>query len=249
MMGSAFSAEPANGFGLERPARSRGAGAWRAPQRRSQSVYFLRYGRVLSAHRELRLPDRLLRRGARDYGHPLPERGRTPRRRCAGPAGASRPQRSHSIRRPRGHRRQPDRLLGGLPGGTAVRLEVGATREAHPRATGVGRTALRAPWRQGRVRWPLFLGLAHSGSAGGWHEPHALGHFRLLQRPWRGGVGYGGRPGWLPDRPGLGRGAELAGTHSVTDYPPAPDSAWRLPGLPVGDLPQEQIARARSEES
>jgi len=60
MMGPAFSAEPANGFGLERPARSRGAGAWGAPQRRAQSVYFLRHGRVLPAHRELRQPDRLL---------------------------------------------------------------------------------------------------------------------------------------------------------------------------------------------
>src|SRR5918995_1905996 len=247
MMGLTFSAEPEYGFEPVVPARRRGAGASKAPQRRWQSVYCLRYGRVLPANRELRLPGRLLRRGTRDDGHPLPECGHTPRRRCVGPAGTPRPQGRHSVRCPGGHRRQPDRLLGGLPGRAAVRLEVGATREAHPRATGVGGTALRAPRRQGRIRWPLFLGLACSGSAGGRHEPHALGHFCRLQRPGRDSVGNGGRPGWLPVRPWLGRGTELAGTHSVAVYPSTPDSARRLPGLPVGDLPQEQVARARRE--
>src|SRR5215208_4728550 len=214
--------------------------------RRKKSLYFIRNGRVLSAHRELRLPDRLLRRGTRDYGHPLPERGRTPRCRCAGPAGASRPQRSHSVRRPRGHRRQPDRLLGGLPGGTAVRLEVGEPREAHSGTPGVGGTSLRAPRRQGRLRRPLLLGLAHARSAGGWHEPYALGHVRLVQRPRRGGVGHGGRYGGVFLRPELGCDATLVGTLTVAAGPSAPGGARHLLHLPVGDLPPESIGRAAS---
>jgi diadenosine tetraphosphatase ApaH/serine/threonine PP2A family protein phosphatase len=92
-------------------------------RRRSKSLYFLRHGRVLPTHRELRLPDRLFRRGAGDDGYPFPERGHTHCLRRAGSAGPPRPQGRHSLRRPRGHCRQPNRLLGGLPGGTIVRLE------------------------------------------------------------------------------------------------------------------------------
>src|SRR5215210_1629608 len=218
----------------------------REPRRDTKPLYFLCYERVLLADRELRLPDRVLRRGAWDHGHSLPERGHTPRFGRAGPAGTPRSQGRHSLRRPRGHRGQPDRLLGGLPGGTALRLEVGAPREAHPRAPGMGRTALRASRRQGRLRWPLLLGLACSRSTGGWHEPHALEHVRRLQCSGRDGVGYGGGPCRVLLRPELGRDAALVGTLSVIASLSTPGGARRLLRLPVGDFPQEPVVRARS---
>src|SRR5215212_9274887 len=230
--------------------RRTGATSWcvssKVPQRRPQSVYFLRHGKILPFDRELWVPDRLLRRGAWDHGNPVPERGHTPGRRGAGPAGSPQPQGRHSLRRPRGHRWQPDRLLGGLPGGTTVRLGVGAPREAHAGAPGVGRRALRAPRRQGRLRGPLLLGLARSRSAGGGHEPHVLGHVRLLQRPGRDGVGYGGGPCGVLLRSNLGCDAALVGTLCVAAGPSTPGGARRLLRLPVGDLPPESVARARS---
>src|SRR5918993_5548684 len=79
------------------------------PPRRSKSLYFLRHERILPLDRELRIPDRLLRRRARDDGNPVPERGDTSRLRGPGPARSPRPQWCHSLRCPRGYRRQPDR--------------------------------------------------------------------------------------------------------------------------------------------
>src|SRR5215218_1228271 len=235
--------------GLEQSARNRATVHGKAPQRPPQSVYFLRHGQILSPDRELRIPGRVLRGDARNDGCPLPERGHTPGLGRAGPTGSPRFQGRYCLRCPRGHRRQPDRLLGGLPGGAAVRPEVGKPREAHLGAPGLGGRSLRASRRQGRLRRPLLLDLACVRSAGGGYEPYALGHVRPLQRPWWGGVDHGGRPGRVLLRPGLERGAALVGKVSAAADTPAPDSAWRLPGLPVGDFPQEQIARARSEEN
>src|SRR5215203_1922422 len=72
---SCLSAEQECGFELERVTRRCGAAASKVPQRRSQSVYFLRHGQILPPDRELRVPDRLLRRGAGNHGNPRPERG------------------------------------------------------------------------------------------------------------------------------------------------------------------------------
>src|SRR5829696_3065549 len=164
-------------------------------QRRLWSVYFVCHGKSLSPNRALRVPDRLLRRDARDHGHPFPERGHTPGSRCTGSAGSPGPQRRDSVWHPWGYHREPDRLLDRPQSGKTIRLEVGAVCKAHPRALGATRRALRAPRRQGGLRGPFLLDLPPARSADSRHEPHALGHVPFLQRPRRGGVGYGGRLG------------------------------------------------------
>jgi hypothetical protein len=103
-----------------------------------------------------------------------------------------------------------------------------------------GGTALRTPWRQGRLRGALLLGLACARSACGRYEPHALGHLRLLQRPRRGGVGHhGSRSCGVSGRPELGRDAALVGTLPVLAGPPTPRGAKHLLRLPVGGRSQE----------
>src|SRR5918995_1556545 len=159
-------------------------------------ILLVYHEKSLSPDRELRVPDRLLWRDARDHGHPFPQRGHTPNRRRNGSAGPPGPQGRHTVWHPRGYRREPDRLLDRPQSGTTVRLEVGAVCKAHPRAPGATRRALRAPRRQGGLRCPFLLGFPPAGSAGSRHEPHALGDVLHLQRPRRGGVGYGGRSWW-----------------------------------------------------
>src|SRR5918995_2687442 len=159
----------------------------------TRSVYFFCHGKSLSPDRTLRIPGRPVRRDARDHGHPFPERGHTPGRRRPGSAGLPEPRGRHTVRHPRGCYREPDRLLGRPQSGAIVRAEVGAVCKAHPRAPGAGRRALRTPRRQGCLRGSFLLGLPRARSARGRREPHALGHFPVLQRPRRGGVGHGGR--------------------------------------------------------
>src|SRR5215203_1274983 len=209
-----------------------------ATQNRPPTLYFACHGKIIPSDRALRISDRLLRRDARDYGHPFPPCGHPTSRWRTGSARPPGPQGRHSLWHPWRHHRQPDRLLGGPQRGTTFHLEVGTLCEAHPGALGASRTTLRAPRRQGRLRGPFLLDLPRSRSAGSGYKPHAVGHVFLLQRPRRGGVGYGGCLAWVLLRSKLDLGASLVRSRSPLASSPTRGGAGLLPRLPVGGHPQ-----------